>query len=76
MKLLTVGTVAKLHRYLEINPNSTWYSVVFCTTEWVVHENFTIPCTYSNKYNQDNDMIFYTLLYNASLADNGWLKSL
>jgi hypothetical protein len=73
VKLNTIGTVQKMNKYYDQNPNMTWYGVVWCTTEWVIYENFSIPCHF--EYNTGKQMIFYSLLYNASLADNGFLKT-
>jgi len=72
VKLMTVGTVQKMHKWLEQNPNTTYYAVAFCTTEWQVDENFSIPCQYS--HDNGKEMIFYTLFFNQTLQDNGWLK--
>jgi hypothetical protein len=69
VKKLTVGSVDKFFNYLEINPNSTLLSVVWCTSEWMVYEkwNVSLPCHFSE--DSDQEMMFYTLWYNRSLAE-------
>ncbi len=71
--MLTIGTVQKMNKYFDQNPNMTWYGVVWCTTEWVIYENFSIPCQY--EYDNGKELMFYSIMYNASLADNGFLKT-
>ena len=56
-----------------MNQNQTWYTVVFCTTDWEINENYTLPC---QMYQREEELIFYSLFYNFSLADFGFLKSL
>ena len=52
VKKQTVGTSPqKFLDYLEINPNNTLYSVVWCTSEWTVEvsdNNLTLPCQFGN----------------------------
>jgi hypothetical protein len=50
----------------------TWYGIVWCTTEWEVNENITIPCQYGNQ-NSGKNMIMYNIFYNFTLADNVFL---
>ena len=51
VKKLTVGSVDKFFNYLEINPNSTLISVVWCTSEWTLYEkwNLSLPCHFNNQ---------------------------
>jgi len=69
VKKLTVGSVDKFFNYLEINPNSTLLSVVWCTSEWMIYEkwNLSLPCHFNNETEQE--MMFYTIWYNRSLAE-------
>ena len=69
VKKLTVGAVDKFFNYLEINPNSTLISVVWCTSEWTLYEkwNLSLPCHFGE--NTDEEMLFYTIWYNRSLAE-------
>lgn len=69
VKKLTVGHVKDFFNYLENNPNSTQYTVVWCTTQWTVSEelDINVPCTFDNKYNTSNELIFYSLWYNKTL---------
>lgn len=48
VRRLTVGTVQNFYEYLSANPNTTLYSIVWCTTTWQVSpdSNFSIPCTF------------------------------
>jgi hypothetical protein len=34
VRRLSVGTVQNFYEYLNANPNTTLYSVVWCTTAW------------------------------------------
>lgn len=54
----------------------TWYSVVWCTTEWKVSEDFSIPCKFSYQSPKTQKMMFYTLFYNYTLADTVFMKSM
>lgn len=72
VKLLTIGTIDDFDEYLKTNPNMTQYGVVWCTSKWVVNENIQIPCQYGKDNGQE--MLFYSLFYNFTLADNGFLK--
>lgn len=47
VKLLTIGEPQDFYNYLENNPNMTWYSVVWCTSEWKISHNYSIPCKFS-----------------------------
>ena len=53
---------------MEVNPNSTKYSVVWCTDEYTidVKTNLTLPCKFGGE-SIGKEMIFYTLWYNKSL---------
>lgn len=73
VKLLTVGKVDDFYSFVKNNPNQTWYGVVWCTSEWQVNENFTIPCRYSQE-NQDKKMMFYSVFYNTSLEDDVFIS--
>jgi len=48
----------------------TWYGVVWCTTEWDVSPNVSIPCTYSSPEYAGKKMMFYSLFYNNSLEES------
>lgn len=52
VKKMTVGTSESFLHYLEINPNSTLYSIVWCVDEWDVSLNggkAKMPCHYSEE---------------------------
>jgi hypothetical protein len=68
VKKLTVGTTEAFFHYLELNPNATLYSVVWCTSEWVIHGNYSIPCNYQFEDQSEDTMMFYTIWYNKSLV--------
>ena len=70
VKKLTVGTADNFFHYLELNPNSTLYGVVWCTSEWIIYKNISMPCTFSKSDDPENPMIFYTLWYNKSLEQD------
>ena len=76
VKLLTVGKPNYFFNYLKNNPNTTYYSVVWCTDEWTIetedYGNINIPCQFNQTNNKE--MIFYSIYYNYSLADSGILK--
>lgn len=72
VKMISAGKAGSFYNYLKNNPNMTWYTVVWCTTEWEITEDISIPCQYADK---SKDMIFYSIFYNFSLADNGFMKS-
>lgn len=74
VKLLTTGDVSHFYDYLNNNPNMTWYSVVWCTSEWKVDDNFSLPCKFAE--GSDKKMMFYTVFYNFTLADTVFMKSL
>jgi hypothetical protein len=63
-----VGNLQKFFDYLEVNPNSTKYSIVWCTDEYTidVESNRTLPCKFGVE-SPEKEMIFYTLWYNKSL---------
>lgn len=66
VKKLTVGPLDRYFNYLDLNPNSTKYSVVWCTDSWnisVSDMSFALPC----KFDGDGNLIMYTLWYNQSL---------
>jgi len=48
VRLLTTGTPQTFLDYVETNGNKTWYTVVWCTNEWPVKGNFSIPCKFQN----------------------------
>lgn len=50
VKLLTVGQVDQFYTYVRNNENMTLYGVVWCTSEWTISENASIPCRYSHEY--------------------------
>lgn len=68
VKKLTVGTADNFLNYLELNPNTTLYSVVWCTSEWIVYKNISIPCRFSETNDIENPMIFYTIWYNKTIV--------
>eukprot|EP00347_Sterkiella_histriomuscorum_P002432 403368176 len=76
VKLLTIGEPDDFYNYLNNNPNMTWYSVVWCTSEWKVNANLSIPCKFSYQSSKSQRMMFYTLFYNYTLADTVFMKSL
>lgn len=56
VKKQTVGTTKNFFNYLEINPNVTLYSIVWCVDEWVVEQNgkeIALPCTFSEQATKD-----------------------
>lgn len=71
VKKLTVGTPTQFYDYLKLNPNSTTYSILWCTDMFEIFPSFSIPCTFSNQSlkeeENDKNLIFYTLYYNKSL---------
>lgn len=73
VKLLTVGKVNDYYNFIKNNPNRTWYGVVWCTTEWDVTENITIPCQYT-KGQTDKKMMMYSVFYNQSLEDDVFIS--
>jgi hypothetical protein len=50
VRLISIGSVELYYEYIKNNPNMTWYGVVWCTTEWPVTANISIPCKYSHEY--------------------------
>ena len=51
VKKQTVGPTDKFFQYLEMNPNNTLYSVVWCSSEWKVETelmNLSLPCQFDN----------------------------
>jgi hypothetical protein len=44
VKLISAGKTGSFFNYLNNNPNMTWYTVVWCTTEWDIDDEFAIPC--------------------------------
>lgn len=73
VKKLTVGTPTHFYDYLKANPNTTTYSILWCTDQFEIFPQLSIPCTFKNQslHEEENDknMIFYTLYYNRSLQD-------
>mmetsp|Transcript_41119 Transcript_41119/g.62496 ORF Transcript_41119/g.62496 Transcript_41119/m.62496 type:complete len:130 (+) Transcript_41119:563-952(+) len=77
VKKLTVGTSFDFTQYLELNPNSTQYSVVWCTDQWNVSFQgieISVPCKYSLPRDSDEDLKVYTLWYNQTLQDSYLFK--
>lgn len=74
VKMISAGKTSSFYNYIQNNPNMTWYGIVWCTTEWEINEEFSIPCQYGND-NLGKDMYMYSIFYNYSLADNGFMKS-
>jgi hypothetical protein len=57
VKKLTVGSADTFLHYLELNPNSTLYSVVWCVDNWLVENNgkeIILPCSFSEDVNKDD----------------------
>ena len=46
VKLMTIGTPQTFIDYVNTNANKTWYTVVWCTTQWPVKGDFAIPCKF------------------------------
>lgn len=46
VKLLSIGGPEQFTDYLENNQNTTWFTVVWCTSEWPIVENVAVPCRY------------------------------
>lgn len=46
--------------------------MVWCTTEWEVNENFSIPCRYEHQ--TDKKMMLYSVFYNSSLEDDVFIS--
>lgn len=44
VKMISAGKTSSFYNYINNNPNMTWYTVVWCTTEWEINEDFAIPC--------------------------------
>ena len=72
--MISAGKTGSFYNYLKVNPNMTWYTVVWCTTEWEITDDLSIPCQYGNE-ESGKDMILYSIFFNYSLADNGFMKS-
>ena len=56
VKKMTVGTTENFFHYLEINPNSTLYSIVWCVDQWVAKtddKETVLPCTFSEQATKD-----------------------
>ena len=52
VKKQTVGDSNKFMQYLDINPNNTKYSVVWCTSSWEIetdHMNVSLPCDFGEE---------------------------
>lgn len=71
VKLLTAGDSQAYLNYLQKYQNKTRYGVVFCLDS-MEYLNVTIPCTFEY-YNYTFHL--YTILYNVTLAPNGFLTS-
>ena len=73
VKKLTVGTPTHFYDYLKANPNTTTYSILWCTDEFEIFPQLVIPCTFKNQSlkqeENDKNLIFYTIYYNRSLQD-------
>jgi hypothetical protein len=74
VKKLTVGSVQTFFKYLELNPNATLYSIVWCVDEWDVKylgNEANIPCKFGDQATKDGkELIIYTIWYNNSLQEN------
>lgn len=70
---MTVGKSSDFYGYLERNPNMTFYSVVWCVSEWDVNENVSVPCHYEHV---NKRMMMYAIYYNYSLAPSYFLSSM
>ena len=53
-----------LNDYLLLHPNKTQLAVVFCTDEWDISEDMSIPCKFEHS---EKKMIMYSVMYNRSL---------
>lgn len=52
VKKMTVGTTDSFLHYLEINPNRTLYSIVWCVDEWTAERNgkeIVLPCSFGEQ---------------------------
>jgi len=69
---MTVGSVDDFVNYLNMNPNTTAYSVVWCTDQWDVSKeyNISLPCKFGEEFTKkEEDLIFYSLWYNQSMQE-------
>lgn len=83
VKLVNIGTPEQYYAYIKNNENMTYYGVVWCTSEWSVAENFSIPCKYQHEFDQHVEysphkkrMMFYSLFYNYTNEDSAFFKML
>ena len=56
VKKMTVGTTDNFLHYLELNPNTTLYSIVWCVDEWVAEhkgKEFALPCSFGEQATND-----------------------
>ena len=67
------GQIKNFYDYINTNQNMTWYSIVWCTTEWKIDDDLRIPCNYGQ--NSKKDMMLYGLFFNFSLSDNVFMKA-
>jgi hypothetical protein len=81
VKLLSVGSPQLFYDYLENNQNTTWFTVIWCTSEWTLMDNVAIPCKFNN-YNQKKihgvgprKLMLYSVYYNYTLAGERFLKA-
>jgi hypothetical protein len=72
VKMLSQGPIDRFYDYLKIYPNTTLYAVVFCTTEWEIGNNMTLPCRYEKT---DKRLIFYSIFFNVTLEDSNFLRT-
>ena len=46
VKLLTIGGPELFYEHMENNQNTTWFTIVWCTSEWPIMPNISIPCKF------------------------------
>lgn len=81
VKQLTVGTAKDFYKYVQNNQNQTWYGIVWCTSEWDVYVNNSlppvanVPCKFRpDGENGDKRMMFYSIFYNNSLEESVFIS--
>ena len=65
IKFIGEGSPSILSDYLLSHLNQTQIGVIFCNTEWIIYGQISIPCKFQKNFN--NKLIFYSIVYNASL---------
>ncbi|CAI2382726.1 unnamed protein product [Moneuplotes crassus] len=71
---ITIGRSSRIKDYFLNNCNKTSFGIAFCMTYWD-SKYVNIPCHYGDASNSDREMMFYSLIFNSTLASESLVEN-